>query len=98
MYEVHSTRVTPFLVEFLLRDFLSISPDHTHFALPLPQCDLATDDLPRLSCAVLAKAPFLELPLILAFPAAKLAIRSSFVNGKGVRTSSRIRGRLSCEP
>jgi hypothetical protein len=60
--------------EFLLRNLLSISPDHTHFALPLPQCDLATDDLPRLGCAVFAKLPFCKLPLVLAFSVVILAI------------------------
>jgi hypothetical protein len=65
LYEVHGTRVTPLLVESLLRNFLSIFPDNSPFALPLSPCNLAADVGPALSFAVFVKAPFLELSLVL---------------------------------
>jgi hypothetical protein len=57
----------------LLRNLLSISPDHSPFALRSPQFDLAAEDIPAFGFAVFAKVPFLELPLVLAFAVAELA-------------------------
>jgi hypothetical protein len=88
--------MTLLFVEFLLRNLLSVSPDHTPFALLLPPCDLAANDVPALSFAVLAEAPFLELPLVLALAVAVLVtwVSSSF-SAKRDRTSSQTRGTLS---
>jgi hypothetical protein len=66
--------VTPFLVEFLLRNLHSIFPDHSLFALRLPKSDLTADNIPALSFTVFAKAPSLELPLVLALAVAMSAI------------------------
>lgn len=74
LYEVHGARVTPFLVEFLLGNSLSIFPNHSLFALHLPKSDLTADDIPALRFTVFAEAPFLELPLVLPFAVAMSAI------------------------
>ena len=73
LHEIQNIRVASLLVESLLRNLLSISPDHASLALRSSQCDLAADDVPALSFAVLAKPPFLKLPLVLAFTVAVLA-------------------------
>jgi len=70
LYEVHGTRVTPLLVESLLGNLLAIFPDHSPLALRLSPRNLAADDSPALSFAVFAKAPFLELSLVLTLAVA----------------------------
>jgi hypothetical protein len=61
------------LDEYLLRKFLASFANHTRLASLLPLCDLAVDDLPAQCCTILAEAPFLELPLVLAFTVAMSA-------------------------
>ena len=66
--------MTPFLVEFFLRNLHSIFPDHILLALHLPKSDLTADDIPSLSFTVFAEAPSLELPLVLALAVAMSAV------------------------
>jgi hypothetical protein len=61
--------VSLLFVEFLDPDMLSGPVDCAFLALCVTFLDLAVNGLPMFRCAVLAEAPFLELTLILAFPA-----------------------------
>ena len=73
------------VVAFLFVEFLDLNApsrfvDCAILALDLPLLNLAVNGLPIFGCAVLAKAPFLELTLVLAFAVdgleAYLSIRS----------------------
>jgi hypothetical protein len=59
--------------EHFLRNFLATFAHQTRLALLLPLCDFAVDRSPAHCCAVLAEAPFLEPPLVLAFAVAMSA-------------------------
>jgi hypothetical protein len=78
----------PLFDEHLPRNFLATFADHAHLASLLTLCDFAVDSSPAYCCTVLAEAPFLELPLVLAFAVARLADWSNFVISDEYGTSS----------
>jgi hypothetical protein len=72
-------------VKFLHLDMLSRLVDGTLLALALTFLDLAVDDFPMLGCTVLAKAPFLELTLVLALAGDESGAHLS-IDGSGFGT------------
>jgi hypothetical protein len=78
----------PLLGEYLLRNFLATFANHTRLSSLLPLGNLAVDSSPAYCCTVLAEAPSLKLPLVLAFAVARLADWSNFVISDEYRTSS----------